>query len=169
MKEDYGDAVEFSDADGKFDLNDYADQHQFEVVSQNDDRNLTFRTPATSLQPSTSTPSSSSQRRAAPLTTVKVVRADLGANGKPCNFNILNMASHINIYREEDACVAFIEERVRQEMGDETLKLVGTTGLVYYEQEGTTGNKISLQGFLILNVSIDNIYYFANTLGKHFG
>jgi len=45
----------------------------------------------------------------------------------------------VRIFSEEDANVTYIERKVRQEMDDNTLLIVGATGLRYTDQEGTRG------------------------------
>ena len=93
-------------------------------------------------QPSIQQSPSSSNLRASrkPLTTVKVVRADVGENGKPSNFHFHNLTAHVNLYSEEQAVVPFILEKVNNEMNDvEELILVGANGLTIYDQEGTRG------------------------------
>ena len=49
------------------------------------------------------------------------------------------MTAHVNIYTEEQACVPYIIERVKEEMTDENLVLTNGSGLVLYDQEGTRG------------------------------
>ena len=73
------------------------------------------------------------------LASVKVVRADLDPQGKPNNFQLHNHTVHVNIYQEEQACVTYILSKIREEMQMEDLVLVGTSGLVLYDQEGTRG------------------------------
>ena len=83
IKEAYGDRVEFPLDDGKFLLTDYGDTHSFVVngttlVSQ-DVGDTIWRTPVAG------TSSSTVQTRKTPLVTLKIIRADIGSNGKPTN------------------------------------------------------------------------------------
>jgi len=151
LKEAYGDCVEFSDNDGKFDLNEYQDQHNFDVMGT---RLNNFRTPplpTSQIASSSSVSSSQSSRRSSvpPLAKVKVTRADIGPNGKPSNIHLHNLHVHINIYSEADACIAYIQEKVRDEMIDPSLTLVGTSGLTYHDNDGTKGNCYSYSQNLI--------------------
>ena len=134
-----------------FELTHYPEHHSFTVMGSQ--REPTWRSPDTSGQ--NFSPNSSQQeqprrssRRPVPLTTVKIVRADLGENGKPCNLTLHDLTCHVNILDENEACVQFLEDKVRRQMGDDTLVLVGTNGLKYYEQEGTRG---SIHYFLLIH------------------
>ena len=150
MKENGGDRIEFANNNGEFELNDYNDRSIFSLIVDNDDSATGGANP--SVSPSSNTGNASqlgATVRAAStplkrhcLTTVKVVRADIGSNGKPCNFHFHQSTAHINIYSEEQACVDYITSKVRSEMGDETLVLVGPNGLLYYDQDGTRGKLI---------------------------
>lgn len=132
MKETYGSGLEFPDDNGCFQITDYPDRTIFNTVEDSTPPLILSETSASSSQiPSTP------RRRA--LAVVKVFRADLGNNGKPCNFHSHNLTVHVNIYNNNQACVTYIMEKVREEMQNETLKLVGTNGLVFYDQEGTQG------------------------------
>jgi len=115
-------------------LNDYPDRTIFIIIEDGND-NIGESTQQGSSQSSqyNSTPS----RR--PLAVVKVVRADLGRNGKPSNFHTHNLTAHVNIYTLGQACVPFVCSKVCEEMGNKTLKLVGTNGLALYNQDGTRG------------------------------
>lgn len=106
-----------------------------------------FRTPPTStirMATSSSSMSSQSSRRSSappsPLAKVKVIRADIGSNGKPSNIRLHNLLVQINIYSETDACISYVQEKVREEMVDPSLTLVGTSGLKYHDNDGTKGN-----------------------------
>ena len=55
------------------------------------------------------------------IAALKIVRADLGSNGKPTNMNYHNLTAHINLYIEEEACVLNIQLKVREEMTDNKL------------------------------------------------
>ena len=107
---------------------------------------FSFRTPvpSTSLSASAMTKTQSSRLSGllALLAKVKVASADIGPNDKPCNLHLHNMHVYINIQNEEDACISYIQEKVREEMNDHTLCIVGTSGLLYHDNEGTKGNYI---------------------------
>ena len=47
------------------------------------------------------------------------------------------MSMHINIYNQKEACVNHMQERVGEEVGDQSLVLVGSNGLRFFDQEGT--------------------------------
>lgn len=131
MQEAYGDRVEFQNDNGRFDeLQEYQDGDTFLVngaVVQNTDENLLWRTPNTSSH----TFVSRGAPRRSPLTTVKVVRADIENNGKPTNMTYHNLTAHINIYSEEDAGVSFINGKVQKEMGNNSLVIVGGNGFLF--------------------------------------
>ena len=87
--------------------------------------------------PATQTSSRSSRRV---LATVRVIRADIMLDtGKPSNIHRYNLTVHVNIYREEDATIPYILEKVMESMDEENLVLVGPNGLILYDQEGTRG------------------------------
>ena len=74
------------------------------------------------------------------LATVCVIRADIMFDtGKPSNVYRYNLAVHVNIYREEDATIPYILEKVMESMDKENPVLVGPNGLILYDQEGTKG------------------------------
>ena len=80
--------------------------------------------------------SSRSSRRV--LATVRVIRADIMLDtGKPSNIHRYNLTVHVNIYREEDATILYILEKVMESMDEENLVLVGPNELILYDQEGT--------------------------------
>ena len=54
------------------------------------------------------------------------------------------MSVHINICNENEACVSQIQERVREEMEDQSLLLVGSNGLMFFDQEATRGKLIKV-------------------------
>ena len=95
------------------------------------------------INPSTaneSTPSTSrTVPKRSPLVCVKVIRADIGESGKPYNMNFYNMVAHINLYNEGEANVNFIKTKVREEMADIDLTIVGSNGLEILHQDGTQG------------------------------
>ena len=137
--------MEFPGDDGRFEIDQYADGHNFSVngtpiVAANNGASE-WRTPNPQSAPAatTSTPLSSRGLRRTPLASLKIIRADLNSNGKPSNMSYHNLIAHINIYSEEDACISFIERKVREEMACENLKVVGAGGLVILDQEGTRG------------------------------
>ena len=51
-----------------------------------------------------------------------------------------NFTAHINLYVEEEACITNIQLKVRKEMTDKKLAIVGANGLVILDQEATRGN-----------------------------
>ena len=51
-----------------------------------------------------------------------------------------NLTVHINLYVEEEACITNIQLKVREEMADNKLVIVGANGLVIFDQEATRGN-----------------------------
>ena len=69
-------------------------------------------------------------------------------NGKPSNLRLHNHTVHVNIYREDQACVTYLLHKICEEMVEEDLVLVGSSGLVIYEQDGTRG-KLFLSHFLL--------------------
>ena len=75
----------------------------------------------------------------ASLFCVRVVRADLQANGRICNVVLHNKTAFINIYAEHEATLPHVQRRVREDMHEEDLVLVGSTGLMFYDQDGTRG------------------------------
>ena len=88
--------------------------------------------------PNTSTittrPSRTHTRRA--LACVKIVRADLDNNGKPSNLRLYNHTVHVNICSEQQACVTYLLHKICEEMVEEDLVLVGSSGSVIYDQDG---------------------------------
>ena len=59
--------------------------------------------------------------------------------GKPSNIHCCNLTVHVNIYREEDATIPYILEKVMESTDEENLALVRPNGLILYDQEGTRG------------------------------
>ena len=51
-----------------------------------------------------------------------------------------NFTAHITLYVEEEACITNIQLKVRKEMTDNKLAIVGANGLVILDQEATRGN-----------------------------
>ena len=137
--------MEFPGDNGKFDIENYVEGHNFTVngsttpacnVGEWQTRNVQS-TPA----PVSSTTTSSRVARGIPLATLNVVRADLNSNGKPTNMNYHNLTAHINLYVEEEACITNIQLKVREEMADNKLVIVGANGLVILDQGATRGNR----------------------------
>ena len=144
MQEAYGDCVEFPGDDGKFDIENYVQGHNFTVngsttPASNVGEWQTRNAQSTSA-PVSSTPTSSRVAPRIPLATLKVVRADLNSNGKSTNMNYHNLTAHINLYIEEEVCITNIQLKVRKEMADNKLVIVGANGLVILDQEATRGN-----------------------------
>lgn len=48
--------------------------------------------------------------------------------------------ANINIYDKTNACVSYVLEKMKDEMKDTTLRLIGFTGLKIFDQFGTKGN-----------------------------
>ena len=46
---------------------------------------------------------------------------------------------HVIIYREEDATIPYILEKIMQSLDEENLLLVGPNGLILFDQEGKRG------------------------------
>uniref|UniRef100_A0A7M5X5H8 Uncharacterized protein n=1 Tax=Clytia hemisphaerica TaxID=252671 RepID=A0A7M5X5H8_9CNID len=73
------------------------------------------------------------------LATVKVMRADLDGSGKPCNTLKYNHELRVLIYQHDKLNVGYVTKRVREEMGNNDLTVVGNKEFIIYEQEGTRG------------------------------
>ena len=74
------------------------------------------------------------------LATMHVICADIMLDpGKPSNIHHYKLMVHVNIYREEDATIPYILEKVKQTMDEENLVLVAPNGLILSGQEGTRG------------------------------
>ena len=87
-------------------------------------------------------PASQLSSRSSPrvLATVRVIRGDILLDtGKSSNIYCYNLTVHVNIYREEDATIPYILEKVMQSMDEENLIPVGPIGVILYDQEGTRG------------------------------
>ena len=54
------------------------------------------------------------------------------------------MSVHINIYNDSEAYIGHIQERVREEMRYQSLLLVGSNGLMFFDQEATRGKLIKV-------------------------
>ena len=61
---------------------------------------------------------------------------------KSSNLRLRNRRVHVNIYSEEQACVTYLLHKIREEMLEEDLVLVGASGLVIYDQDGTKGKPV---------------------------
>ena len=82
--------------------------------------------------------SSRSSRRV--LATVRVFRADIMLDtGKHSNIHRYKLTVHVNSYREEDATIPYILEKVMESIDEKNLVLVGPNGLILYDKEGTRG------------------------------
>ena len=116
--------AKFPNEAGTFSLEDYADRSVFHV-SGNEDRTLApISVPAIETPPMATPPvsqaSSRSSRRV--LATVRVIRADIMLDtGKPSNIHRYNLTVHVNIYREEDATIPYILEKVMESMAKKIL------------------------------------------------
>ena len=123
LQEGYGDRVEFPVDDWKLDIGNYVEGHDFTINGSGEWQ--TPNTQSTSV-PVSSTPASSRAARGIReecLATLKIIRVDLGSNGKPTNMNYHNLTSHINLYVEEGVCITN-----------------GANCLVILDQEATRGN-----------------------------
>ena len=135
----YNEQADFPNEAGTFSLEDYADRSVFHV-SSNEDRTLApisvpaIETPPMAT-PAVSQASSRSSRRV--LVTLHAIRVDIMLNtGKPSSIQRYNLTVHVNNYREEDATIPYILEKVMESMEEENLVLVGPNGLILYDQEG---------------------------------
>ena len=80
--------------------------------------------------------SSRSSRRV--LATVRVIRADIMLDtGKPNNIHRHNLMVYVNIYRDKDATIPHILEKLMESMDEENFVLVGPNWLILYDQEGS--------------------------------
>ena len=127
---------------GIFSLEDYADRSVFHVSGTEDRTLARISVPAIETPPMATPPvsqaSSRSSRRV--LATVRVIRADIMLDtGKPSNIHRYNLTVHVNIYREEDATIPYILEKVMESIDEKNLVLVGPNGLILYDKEGTRG------------------------------
>ena len=136
--------MEFPGEYGKFEIENYVEGHNFPVngstTPANNVREWQTRSAQSTPTPVSSTPTSSRVAWRIPLATIKVVRADLNSNGKPTNMNYHNLTAHINLYIEEEACLKNIQLKVREEMADNKLVIVGANGLIILDQKAARGN-----------------------------
>ena len=133
--------AEFPNEAGTFSLEDYSDRSVFHV-SRNEDQTLAPISVISAIEttPMATPPASQASSRSSQfaLATVRVIRADIMLDtGKPSNIHRYNLTVHVNIYREEDATIPYILEKVMESMDEENLVLVGPNGLIPYDQEGT--------------------------------
>ena len=134
--------AEFPNEAGTFSLEDYADRSVFHVSSNEDPTLAPTSVPAIETPPMATPPVSQASSRSSQrvLATVRVISADIMLyTGKPSNIHRYNLTVHVNIYREEDATIPYILEKVMESMDEENLVLVGPNGLILYDQEGTRG------------------------------
>ena len=112
--------IEFADNDGGFNLNEYADRSSFKLIVNNDidqqkpsssNSGPSTKTPLL-RRSSTPTPQALQNNRRRVLTTIKIVLADIGTNGKPCNWHYHQTTTHINLYSEDQTTVGFITAKV---------------------------------------------------------
>ena len=134
--------AKFPNEAGTFSLEDYADRSVFHVSSNEDPTLAPTSVPVIETPPMATPPvsqaSSRSSRRV--LATVRAIRADIMLDtGKPSNIHRYNLTVHVNIYREEDATILYILEKVMESMDEKNLVLVGPNELILYDQEGTRG------------------------------
>ena len=54
--------------------------------------------------------------------------------------NYHNLTAHITLYVEEEGCITNIQVKVREEMADNKVAIVGVNGLVLLDQEATRSN-----------------------------
>ena len=142
LKERFGYALEFPNADNAFELRTYEHNHDFMMLrNYNGGEPLNQSSPLPWTPPPLPTPETSSQSRLSPLATVKVAKPDLGFSGKPYNQYFHNTSVHVVTNSETEANARFILRKVREQMCDNSLVLVGVNGLTSKDQGGTTGNK----------------------------
>ncbi|XP_066921409.1 uncharacterized protein [Clytia hemisphaerica] len=146
----FGSSAEFINNEGVFELGDYPDKTTFTVcISGISGNQASHPQPSTSSSPATSqastpirqsSPVSVSRITRKVLASVRVVKADVGENGKPANVHFHNTIVHVKLYSEDQANVRYILEVVNNEVSDvEDLVLVGPDGIKIPDQEGTRG------------------------------
>ena len=151
LKEAFGPSIEFPNEAGVFQLDASPDLTAFIVLSQEPlvvQANFASTPNASAITSTTNTSIIITTRASRNLSTralacVKIVRADLDNNGKPSNLILHNHTVHVNIYSEEQACVTYLLHKIRQEMVEEYLVLVGASGLVIYDQDSTRGKLLA--------------------------
>ena len=123
-------------------LEDYADCSVFHVSGNENQTLEPISVAAIETLPMATLPTSQSSSRSfrRVLATMRAICADIMLDtGKPSNIHHYKLTVHVNIYREEDATIPYILEKVKQTMDEENLVLVGPNGLILYGQEGTRG------------------------------
>ena len=138
-----GTALEFPEDDGTFSLENYGEGTYFTVSSANQFQNQQHVSTRQENTPPAPPPLNASRRRS--LGGVKIVRADIGANGKPENIHVHNHTVHVNLYSESEANVNHILHKVKEEMNDDRLVLVNNNCLEILDQEGTRGKYLLFQ------------------------
>ena len=97
MQEAYGDRVEFPGEDGKFDIENYVEGHNFTVNGSTTPASNVGEWQTQNAQctpfPVSSTPTFSRVAQRILLATLKFVRVDLNFNGKPKNMNYHNLTA----------------------------------------------------------------------------
>lgn len=68
------------------------------------------------------------------------MKVNLEVTEKPSNLQKYNISVHIIICTENQVCVGHWQERLRKEMGDQSLLLTGSNGLIVFDQESTRFN-----------------------------
>ena len=134
--------AEFSNEAGTFLLEDCADCSIFHVSGNEDQTLASISVPAIETPPIATPPVSQASLRSSQrvLATVRVICTDIMLDtGKPSNIHRYNLTVHFNIFREEDATIPYILQKVMESMDEENLVLVGPNGLILYDQEGTRG------------------------------
>ena len=131
--------AEFPDEVGIFSSEDYADRSVFHVSGNEDGTLALISVPAIETPP-IATPSASQSSRSSRhvLATMRVIHPDILLDtGKLSNIHRYNLTVHVHIYREEDATILYILEKVMQSMNEENLALVGPNEMILYDQAGT--------------------------------
>ena len=112
--------AEFHSEAGIVSLEDYSECSVFHVSGNEDLQTLelisvaAIETLPMATLPASHTSSRSSRRV---LATVHVIRAHIMLDtGKPSNIHPYNLTVDVNIYREEDATIPYILEKVKQSM-----------------------------------------------------
>ena len=164
LKEAFGPSIEFPNEAGVFQLDAFPDLTAFIVLSEEPrvvQANFASTPNASAITSTTNTSTiatrASRNLSRRPLACVKIVRADLDNNGKPSNLRLHNHTVHVNIHSEEQACVTNLLHKIREEMVEEDLVLVGASGLVIYDHDGTRG-KLLVSFFVTLCRAVKTFY-----------